>query len=115
MKPFNLPILTFVLASSFCLVCHAEEEFSGEDFSSPPELSDFKQIEKVMERENDIFIDGLDTQLAKLKEIEEKEKELSAKYFPKESESKPVIQAQPVFSTTWGYGRICPSQAPVRK
>jgi len=101
MKPFSLPILIFVLASSFCLVCRTECEFTGEDsgkdVSSQPELSDFKQIEKVMEHENNLFIDGLDTQLAKLKEIEEKEKELSIQSLPKESESKPGIQVQPTF------------------
>jgi len=101
MKPFSLPILIFVLASSFCLVCRTKGEFtdedSGKDVSSQPELSDFKQIEKVMERENNLFIDGLDTQLAKLKEIEEKEKELSIQSLPKESESKPGMQAQPIF------------------
>jgi hypothetical protein len=97
MKPFNLSVLTFVLASSFCLVCCVEEEFSNEDLFSHPELSDFKQIEKTMERENDLFIEGLDTQLAKLKELEEKEKKLSAQYFPREGESKPIMQAQPAF------------------
>jgi hypothetical protein len=45
------------------------------------------QIEKIVERENGMFIEGLDAQMAKLKE-----KELSAQYFPKESELKLIKQ-----------------------